>query len=268
VSVVRKPKRNRSNSKTSAKSKSLASALEQRWTLFGQPQLLPGEDAATYDELLARICEVVRPVDVIEEMFINDVLALEWEVLRWRGLKAGLLQACGLKALEDFLAEKLEDYYYLYDQHFADDLAKILKDNLPEDQAEDVQTLARKCARNEPEADEKVDELLASINQDMDDILDGARARKAKELVQEYVRREPDAVTAVHELLSSAGLSIEALMVDAFAKSSTISSGSIALSPSRRAAATPSCTRLIGIGQPSAKYCAETCKRSRMASLK
>jgi hypothetical protein len=71
----------------------------------------PGEDAAAYDELLARICEVVRPVDVIEEMFINDVLALEWEVLRWRGSKAGLLQACGLKALEDFLAEKLEDYY-------------------------------------------------------------------------------------------------------------------------------------------------------------
>jgi hypothetical protein len=93
-------KGNRSNPKTRSKSKSVASALPPRWALFGQPQSLAGEDAAAYDQLLARICAVVKPIDIIDEMFIADVVSLEWEVLRWRRLKSSLPQARGLKALE------------------------------------------------------------------------------------------------------------------------------------------------------------------------
>jgi hypothetical protein len=48
-------------------------APKQRWALFGPPQLLEGEDAAAYDQLLARICAAVKPVDVIDEIFIVDV---------------------------------------------------------------------------------------------------------------------------------------------------------------------------------------------------
>jgi hypothetical protein len=194
----------------------MASALDPRWTLFGQPLLLAGEDAAAYDQLLARICAVVKPVDIIDEIFIADVVSLEWEVLRWRRLKWSLLQARGLKALEGFLTQHLD--YDLYAQHFADDLAEILQDNVAKEQAEDARTLARKCARNEPDADDEVNELLAGIGMDMDDILNGAEGRKVKELVQEYVRREPDTVTLVHELLASAGVSMDALMADALAE--------------------------------------------------
>ena len=189
----------------------------QRLALFGPPPLLEGEDAAAYDQLLARICAAVKPVDVIDEMFTADVVSLEWEVLRLRRLQWSLLRARGLEALEGFLVKQLNDHYDLYSEHFADHLAEVLRDNLPEDQAEDVQTLARECARNEPDADDKVDELLAGISLDMDDILDGARARKAKELVQEYVRREPNAVTLVDELLTDAGVSMDALMAKALA---------------------------------------------------
>jgi hypothetical protein len=67
-----------------SKSKSVTSAPAPRWTLFGQPLLLDGEDAAAYDELHARIYAAVKPVDVIDEMFIADVVFLEWEILRWR----------------------------------------------------------------------------------------------------------------------------------------------------------------------------------------
>ena len=164
----------------------------QRLALFGHPPLLEGEDAAAYDQLLARIYAAVKPVDIIDEMFIADVVSLEWEVLRWRRLKSSLIRARGLEGLEGFLAGQLD--YDLYSEHFADQLAEILRDNLPEDQVENAQTLARECARNEPAADDKVNELLAGIKLDMDDILDDAKGRKAKELVQEYVRREPDAV--------------------------------------------------------------------------
>jgi hypothetical protein len=140
----------------------------------------------------------------------------EWEVLRLRRLKWSLIRAPTLKALEDLLRENLD--YDLYSEHFADQLAEILRDNLPEDQVGNAQTLARECARNEPAAGDKVNELLAGIKLDMDDILDDAKGRKAKELVQEYVRREPDAVTQVLELLSDAGVSMDGLMADALAQ--------------------------------------------------
>src|SRR5215831_9599315 len=74
----------------------------QRLLVFGPPLLLEGEDAAAYDQLLARFCAAVKPVDVIDEMLTADIVALEWEVLRWRRLKRTLMQEAALKALERF----------------------------------------------------------------------------------------------------------------------------------------------------------------------
>jgi hypothetical protein len=61
--------------------------------LFGAPPLTGFEDAAAYDELLARIAGAVKPADVIEEMWVRDVVDLAWETLRLRRLKALLLTA-------------------------------------------------------------------------------------------------------------------------------------------------------------------------------
>jgi hypothetical protein len=177
-------------------------------TLIDQPHLLEGEEEAAYDEL-ARLRAAVTPVDIIDEMLIIDVASLEWEVLRWRRLKSNLMQARGLKALTDFLAGKLE--YELYSDQFADDLSKILQDNLPGDQAEAAQMLAHACARNETEAVDKVNKLLDRADLYMESILNKTRARRAKELVQEYVRREPDALMLMHELFTRAGFMAEAL---------------------------------------------------------
>jgi len=90
----------------------------QRLAVFGPPLLLEGEDATAYDELLGRICAAVKPVDIIDEMFIADIVALEWEVLRWRRLKRTLIRETGLKALERFLVEQLESNYALHKEHF------------------------------------------------------------------------------------------------------------------------------------------------------
>jgi hypothetical protein len=116
--------------------------------------------------------------------------------------------------LEDFLSGKLE--YDLYRKHFADELTTILQDNLAEDQAEDfAQTLAHACAQNEPDAVDKVNDVLAGIRENMDDILYRARVHKAKELAQKYVRREPGAVKLIHGLLARASVTIDALTVQA-----------------------------------------------------
>jgi hypothetical protein len=116
----------------------------QRLSLFGPPLLLEGEDGAAYDELVGRICAAVRPADVIDEMFIADIVALELEVLRWRRLKWTLIRARGLEALKGFLAKHLD--YDLYSEDLANRLAEILHDNLPEDEANSAQTLSvRMC---------------------------------------------------------------------------------------------------------------------------
>ena len=187
----------------------------QRLALFGPPPLIEGEDAAAYDQFLARIFAAVKPVDVVDEMYTADVVSLEWEVLRLRRLKWSLIRAPALEALENFLGENFD--YDLYSEYFADDLAEILQDIFPEDQV-NAQKLAHECARNEAAADDKVKKILWGRGLNMDQVLDRAKGRKAKELVQEFVRREPDAVTLVDELLTDAGVSMDGLMANALAE--------------------------------------------------
>ena len=181
----------------------------------GLPLLLPGEDDDAYHEFFSRVRTAVNPVDIIDEMFVADVVSLEWEVLRWRRLKSNLMQTRGLEALGQFLRAHL-DYYVHYQKYFEQDLAEILQDNLAEGQTEiDAQALAHKCARDEPDADDKVNQILAGINLDMDDILEPARARKAEELAHDYAQRKLGAIKLIDKLLAEAGLSIDTLMVRA-----------------------------------------------------
>jgi hypothetical protein len=202
----------KANSKT--RSKTSAVAMVPPVTLFGSPVLLAGEDDAAYHELLTCVRTAINPVDIIDEMFIADVVYSDWEVLRWRRLKSSLMQTLGLEALEQFLSGHL-DYYDHYHTHFEQDLAEILQDNLAEGQTEVAQVLAHRCARDESDADDKVNQILASIDLKMDDILESARARKAKELAQDYLQRKPGAIKLIDKLLAETGASIDALMAEA-----------------------------------------------------
>ena len=77
-------------------------------SVFGQPLLLVGEDAAAFEQLRAQFRAAVRPVDIIEEMFVSDVVDLQWEILRWRRVKTSLLRTSVRSALKSFLSETLE----------------------------------------------------------------------------------------------------------------------------------------------------------------
>jgi hypothetical protein len=190
------------------------SGQAQRLSLFGPPLLLEGEDAAAYDELVGRICAAVRPADVIYEMFIADIVALEWEVLRWRRLKSILMQEAWFKALENSLSGNLD--YHLYSERVADRLTKILQDNLPEEHVNSAQTLVREYARNKKHAVDTINEVLGGINLNIGEIRYEAEADKAHELVQGYRRGEPEAVRLVDQLRTRAGVSMETFMPSAF----------------------------------------------------
>jgi hypothetical protein len=184
------------------------------YRLFGPPLVIEGEDAASYDELFGRVCAAVKPADVIDEIFVADLVGLEWEVLRRRRLKSSLIRARGLNALKHFLGEHLD--YNLYRKHFEGDLAEILQDNLDGDKGEEVaQMLARDCAQNEPEAVDKVNVMLSHIGTYMGKLLDEAKSRKAEELVHGYVQRRPSAVKLINKLMAGLGVSIDSLIVQA-----------------------------------------------------
>jgi hypothetical protein len=201
--------------KSKTRAKTSAVAMVQPVTLFNSPVLLAGEDDAAYHELLSRVRTAINPVDIIDEMFIADVASSEWEVLRWRRLQSSLMRTCGLKALEEFLSQHL-DYYDHYRKYFEQNLAEILRDNLADGETEvDEQSLVHKCAENERDAVDKVNQILDGINLNTDIILQRACARKAKELTQDYVQHKPGSIKLIYKLLAEAGASIDALMVRA-----------------------------------------------------
>jgi hypothetical protein len=180
--------------------------------LFGPPPILAGEDETAYDELIGRVYATIKPIDVIDEMLIADAVASEWEFLRWSRLKLSLIQTCAAKGLKEFLKSELD--YDLYRERFVEDLTEILQDNLPEDDGEDrPQKLARDCAMNETDAVDSVNEILSSIDLDMDRVVYCARDNRAEELVKEYARRESAAVALIDDFLAKAGMTIDALIV-------------------------------------------------------
>ena len=191
--------------------KPLASAAvsAERFAAFGPPPLLEGEDGAAYAELLARIRAAVKPVDIIDEMFVEDVATIQWEISRWRRLKLSLIKASLNTPLQHFLSAALD--YRHYRQRFEENLAEILQKKLPEDQAKD---LAHRCARWEPDTVKWVEAFLKAARLDMDEILSSAKATKRQELAQEYAQRKPAAIRQVNKFLASSGRTLNDLMAD------------------------------------------------------
>jgi hypothetical protein len=195
--------------KANAKTKAMIPATLRRQGPFGRPPLLEGEDPVAYDDLFEGIHEAVKPVDTVDEMLVADVVALQWEVLRWRRLESTLVRVCQREALEGFLRDRLD--FDLYAEDFVNDLTETLKSNLPRNEANTAEPLARAYAGNDPDAEDKVEEVLAYATRDIKDSFRDAEESKAKELTEKYVRRDPDAVKLVDEILAGASVNIDDL---------------------------------------------------------
>lgn len=72
-------------------------------SLLGPPPLLEGENANDYHALNAQIRSAVAPKDIIEEMWVRDVVDLFWETIRLRRLKAKLMRAAAHEGLDKLL---------------------------------------------------------------------------------------------------------------------------------------------------------------------
>src|SRR5262245_2545985 len=112
---------------------------------FGPPPLINGEDLNSYEELGAGICDVVKPADILEHIWVRDVIDISWEVLRLRRLQANLMQAQAYRGMRETLSP----------------LVGGLK----------AQTLAEAWAARKPNAVEETNEALASAGLNMETIM-------------------------------------------------------------------------------------------------
>ena len=185
----------------------------RRRALFSRPPLLEGEDGTAYDELLARVRAAVKPADVLDEMFIADVVSLEWEILRLGRMKWTLTRARADRELANFLDGRLD--YNDYSEIYKRDLTEIIYLHLSDNQANSVERLACECVQGQEEAVELVNAILDRAGMRSDGILYVAKRRAAEELTRAYFRNDPGAVTSVHEYLTKAGKSLNDLFGEA-----------------------------------------------------
>ena len=107
-------------------------AKPERFDCFGPAPLFEGEDSAGYDDLLARVSGAIKPADIIEEIWIRDIVGLTWEALRLRRARAALLASnrylgvrrvlvpmCGIKSydLSEQWARREDEAVAAVDRH-------------------------------------------------------------------------------------------------------------------------------------------------------
>ena len=71
--------------------------------LLGPPPLLDGEDRAAFEALYRHVRTKVAPSDVLEEIWVRDVVDNLWETLRMRRLKVTLMRASAHEGLNKLL---------------------------------------------------------------------------------------------------------------------------------------------------------------------
>ncbi|MGZ5784150.1 MAG: hypothetical protein ACXWI3_12455 [Croceibacterium sp.] len=97
------------------------------------PPLIAGEDHAAYDDLLARISAALQPGDILEDIWVRDVVDMVWDALRLRRLKTQLLTASAYEGMHAIL-------YRFLDWQFSEQVARqwALRDQAAVTKAEAV----------------------------------------------------------------------------------------------------------------------------------
>ena len=72
-------------------------------TLFSKPQLLITESAEDFAALDAALMEEIKPRGIIERLYVADIAALVWEILRLRRCKVAIVNIAFKNALSEIV---------------------------------------------------------------------------------------------------------------------------------------------------------------------
>lgn len=84
--------------------KAQAPTPNQELAFFGSPPLCNGEDPAAYDQLLTTITDTIKPADILEKIWVRDIVDIQWDILRVRRIKA-----CVINMAEEDARERALD---------------------------------------------------------------------------------------------------------------------------------------------------------------
>ncbi len=137
-------------------------AKRPNW-VFGPPPLLEGEDAAAYDELLTFICNAVKPIDFIEEIWARDLTDLAWSFFRLRRIQAAFLTAKvsenTSKAADEEAASLAEAEAQLMQGAEKEEMDRLLHDN----------SLSwQELVSQNPQANQRFQKIWTSVKSNLD----------------------------------------------------------------------------------------------------
>ena len=72
-------------------------------TLFSKPQLLITKSAEDFAALNAALMEEIKPRGIIERLYVDDIAALVWEILRLRRCKVAIVNTAFKNALSEIV---------------------------------------------------------------------------------------------------------------------------------------------------------------------
>jgi hypothetical protein len=169
------------------------------------PRLVQGEDQADFDKLHRDIHDSVLQRDPIEEIFADDTVLEQWEIMRWRRVNSTSHRQVRPHALKKFL----RSHIYV---GFEETAALLLQRNLLV--GEDVdEELAEWYADNPSEAIEAVREIFAGRSPTLGELEAEARGATAWEFAKLYARGEANIVQSVHGLLAEQSLILDDLLI-------------------------------------------------------
>jgi len=77
-------------------------------TLFSKPPLLMTESAQDFASLSAALAQEIKPRGIVERIYVDDIAALVWEILRLRRCKAAMVNTEFKGALSNLLGRLID----------------------------------------------------------------------------------------------------------------------------------------------------------------
>ncbi|MFC4172936.1 hypothetical protein ACFOYU_12840 [Microvirga sp. GCM10011540] len=154
-------------------------------SFFAQRPLIQGERQEEYDALLAKVTAAVAPTDIVEAVWVKDVVDLIWEAQRLRRLRASLLMLARKEAVlwllgPQHLRTRNEAHVSLVEGWLAGDRAASQRlESLLAEHGLDLESIMAQALASRLRQVERIDQMIAS-----------ADARRARVLVELERRRE------------------------------------------------------------------------------
>lgn len=148
---------------------------------FFQPALLVTESKQEYEALHAKLEQEIGPRSFVESIYVDDIVALTWEVQRLRRCKAGIITNAFSKALQ-----KLLNSYFSIKWSSAEDLARRwFVDSAAK---QEVADLLRKASLDESAIEAEAVRSSSSDLEVLDRMLSAYESRRNKALrgIEDY----------------------------------------------------------------------------------